>query len=115
MKKSFFLSLQIRGHTGLLIYFPKETKSRCIGLINTCSLLESPSGFVPFLSLDLDQSQQMLSLDELGILCQNFTKLDGSHIFMPLSAKKQGMVVFFDGFINGIQFVGICLQFADIF
>ena len=65
--------------------------------------------------LHIDQRQQMITFDQLGILVQNFAKLNGSHILMAFPAHGEGIVIFLDAFVDCFQFVLVCLKPGNIF
>ena len=65
--------------------------------------------------LHIDQRQQVIAFDQLGILVQNFAKLNSSHILMTFPAKSQGIIIFSYCLINSIQFIRIRLKTINIF
>ena len=65
--------------------------------------------------LHVNKGQQMISLDQLGILGKDLPQLDGCHVLMSVPAKSQGIVVFPNGLVDGVQLVGVRLKTIDIF
>ena len=46
-----------------------------------------PDAQLPDVILHIDQRQQVIAFDQLGILVQNFAKLNSSHILMTFPAQ----------------------------
>ena len=64
--------------------------------------------------MNINQRQQMISLDQLRILVQNLAQLDRSHILIVLAAAFQRTVVFLDRLIDHIQLRLLRLQRRNI-
>ena len=114
-EKSFFLPVQPGGHTGLFVYLLQKTQGSGIGLVYPGCFFQDAPGFVPFFVFDPDKGQQMIAFDQFGILSQDLLKLYGGHIFMSFPAQRQGMVIFPDRLVDGLQLIGIRLQLVDVF
>jgi hypothetical protein len=64
---------------------------------------------------DVDQSEQMLCLDEFRILRDHLPQRDGRHILVVAAALLQREVVPLDGLVDGGELALVRLQLFDEF
>ena len=106
--------LQRRLRTRLEINLLQETKRRRVRLVNFRRLFQNLPRFLILTFVNINQRQQMISLDQLRILVQNLAQLDRSHILIVLAAAFQRTVVFLDRLIDHIQLRLLRLQRRNI-
>ena len=109
-----FLDVQAGADTSGCFHLLEVTQSRGIGGIYVSRFFQELSGFLILLPFQVEQGKQVVRLDQLWILCQHFFQLDNSHVLVILPAVKQGLVVFPDRLVDGIQLVFVRLKSCNI-
>ena len=73
-------------------------------------LLKHSSGALVLLVLHVQKRQQLMRLDQSGILLNDLLQLHDGHVLMPLLAVLDRLIVLADALIDGVELILVILQ-----